>query len=134
MTNMAISWFGLLALAALLYVLFSGLANPRTRPFVIGFGAFVGLGVFLMFISFRAVTVNRFNAPQASRTEIPSQMMIPQVQERDIVGQVRSRAATKNRTKEQAPTITLPPASSPSPAPPPPQSSTVGVERPKMTL
>ena len=45
-------WLGMSwSLVALLFVIVSGLANPRTRPFVIGLVALVGLGlVFSCFV------------------------------------------------------------------------------------
>jgi hypothetical protein len=45
---MAISWLGIVALVALLYVIVKGVANPRTRPVVIGLGLFICLGIALL--------------------------------------------------------------------------------------
>ena len=44
-----ISGFGVLVLVGLLCLLVGGLANPRTRPVVLGLAAIVGLGIFFSF-------------------------------------------------------------------------------------
>jgi hypothetical protein len=46
-----ISWLAVVALVALLYVVVNGLANPRTRPFVLGLGALVGLGFAFLWLA-----------------------------------------------------------------------------------
>jgi len=104
----------------LLYVFISGLANPRTRPFVIGLGALVGVGVLLL-ATFRA---SRFE----TGIDVPQSIEIP------MKSQVRIEAAGNVHVKEQAPKITLPAARASAPAPSPPPTSTSSVERPKMTL
>jgi hypothetical protein len=57
--NMTPSWIGLIILFFIGMMLVKGLANPGTRPWVIGMGV-VGLGMcFVAFFSFRAVRVEQ---------------------------------------------------------------------------
>ena len=64
---MVVSWFGILALAALLYVLMSALANPATRPIIIALGVIFGLGV--AFVGFRSVRTAHVQREQAMQTQ-----------------------------------------------------------------
>ena len=48
-----LSSFAVMALVALLFVVIMALANPRTRPFVIGLGVLLGIGVVFLFFACR---------------------------------------------------------------------------------
>ena len=152
------SVFGLLALVALLYVLVGGLANPRTRPFIIGLGAFLGLGfLFLTFSRFNAVRVQdqqsmaqfqqeqaqsmaQFQRQQAREQQalMKAQVQQQQDQVRQQQAQIRGlaqrqQAQIKAWVQNQARWVQdqariVPPA----PAPSPPKISATETKRPKM--
>jgi hypothetical protein len=66
--NLRISWLAIVALVALSYVLASGLANPRTRPFIIGLVALIGMGAFFLFAA-RVAPVPAPSLPRSIVTE-----------------------------------------------------------------
>jgi hypothetical protein len=73
--TIGISWFAIIALAALLYVIVKGLANPNTRPFVIGLGLLLGL-VFVFFFFVRTPTLEVQYQQSPDRLERFEQKMI----------------------------------------------------------
>ena len=113
---MAISWFGLIALSALFFVLVSGLANPRTRGFVVGLGALLGLGVLL----FGFLSVHAVHFPEPPHVAV-------QVQEAKTPMKSQTRAAAKVKEPEQKSMIASSPVLTP-------QSSSIEANRSKMTL
>jgi len=73
--SVSVIWLAVVVVAvvALLYVLISGLANPRTRPFVIGLGVLVGAGFCLL--SF----YHRFHVREQPQHSIATHQFPPQV-------------------------------------------------------
>ena len=59
----------LLVLVALLFLLIAGLINRTARPFVIGFGAFLGLGVVFLFLGLFSVRHVRVQEQEHSFAE-----------------------------------------------------------------
>jgi hypothetical protein len=78
-----ISWFAIIALVALLYVIIKGLANPRTRPFVIGLVVLAGMGlgiVCVLFVGSHQVREGGFQQVQrveASKQVAPQAIALP---------------------------------------------------------
>ncbi|MGO9114211.1 MAG: hypothetical protein ACLP9L_33775 [Thermoguttaceae bacterium] len=138
-----ISYFGIMALVALLFVFVSGLANPRTRRFVIGLVAFLGLAVlFFGFVSVpHAVQVRQqaksnaqFQQEQArwmaKAEKQPAQWMakaekqLTQMQAQVEKQQAQMMAQVQNRV----------PMIASAPVPSPPMSSASKANRPKMSV
>ena len=107
MVTSTISWFGILALAALLYVVVRGLANHHTRPYLIWLAVLPGLLV-LFFAFSRQLTVR--------------------VQERPSVGEFARLLPRSGTTSRVAPETI---ESAPTPSKTSPAAET---KRPKMTL
>ena len=130
-----ISWFGMMALVALLYVLVSGLANPRTRPFIIGLGAFFGMMV-LLFVGLHDVR-SRIRVPemraqvQQEQAQIRAQVQQQQAQSRAQVQQqqAQSKAWLQDQARRVQDLARMFPAP---PAPSPPKTSATETKRPKM--
>ncbi len=106
-------WPAVVVMVVLLYVTIKLLANPRTRPFVIGLGALVGVGVlvlsFFLLVSYREVRVQDENAQSVTQSQQEQAQMI-----------------ARQQTAEKIP----------SPPVPSPVKKSAGSEnkRPKMTL
>jgi hypothetical protein len=114
-TLIPISWFALVALVALVFVLVKGLANPITRPFVIGILAFVGLGAFVLFM-YRSSEVARF---EEQATIAREQVVAEQAQARETWQ--RQSVAEKHQTNHAM-------------ASKPKDSTATVVNRPRMTI
>jgi len=77
--ELEISWFAFVAILALLFVVVCGLANPRTRLFVIGLGAFLGLSVFFLLFSRHAVVREETAVQESVRRPGTTKLVTPKM-------------------------------------------------------
>jgi len=99
-TAFEISWLGLVAIAVLLYVIVSGVANPRTRPIVLGLGASIGLAIFLLVGVFHVVSKPLEPPPPrmiATKEVTPRMIVVPPAP--PVPSSPQSPATETNRPK-----------------------------------
>lgn len=78
--KVSVSWLAVVAVVALFYVLVKGLANPRTRTFVISLGVLGGVGIsFLSFFFFArlAAPVREQTKRSIAANRVPPQVIAP---------------------------------------------------------
>ncbi len=77
---MAISWIGIVILVFVLVMVVKGVANPGTRPFIIGLAGVIGAALVVLFFS-RSVAVHQSNmpvqAPQMGHATVASPPAVP---------------------------------------------------------